>query len=120
MKAIYTHSRHLRVIDVVVTNADADAVELVELPAGAVHGIKVAVEDAFNTGAVLDIGVRGDPDHLVNDQAIDVLGVLACTLAEYHSSTKSYVLTATVSDKTAAGRVRVIVEFSIATENKVL
>ncbi len=115
----YTSSRHLRVLEVTVTNHDSDTEPLVELPAGSLLGVAVNVEDAFNAGALLDIGIKGATDSLVSNQALDGLGLFQCSLLSHLSSTSAYKLYCAISDKTAAGRVKIILTFSMLKETKV-
>jgi hypothetical protein len=117
--AKYTTSRHLRVLEVPVTDHDLDTEPLVELPAGSVLDIWVSVEDAFAAGAHLDIGTKSDGDAVVADQDIDGLGYFHCTLLSRLSSTSAFKLYCSVSDKTAAGRLTIIVLFSMLKDTKV-
>jgi hypothetical protein len=113
-KSKYYYGRKLRTIEIPMTEADPDGVVLFDLPRGGIDSIKVYVEDAFNTSAKLAIGVPGTANQLVAAQAIDATGIFTCTLANYlHDSTKDTPITGTVSDKAAAGKLRVIVNFYV-------
>lgn len=118
-KSKYIFSPRLRVLEVEVTEKDPDGVVLFEMPKGLILDIKVNVTDAFNGAAKLAIGIPGTAAHLVAAQAIDVLGLFNCTLANYlHSTTSVMPITATVSDKSAVGKVKVIITFAIDKETK--
>lgn len=113
-KARWYEARKLRSIEVPVTSLDADGAVLFELPRGAVDSVKVVVGTVFNTGATLDIGIPSDQNYLVAAQAIDSLGVFVCTMANYlHNATVETPITVTVSDKSVAGALRVIVNFAV-------
>ena len=118
-KSKYTFAPRLRVLEVVVTEKDSSGVVLFELPKGLILGIKAIVTDAFNTGATLAIGTPAGSGYLVVAQAIDATGIFDCTLAHFqHSTTAVTPVTATVSDKTAAGSVTLLITFAVDKETK--
>lgn len=118
-KSKYTFAPRLRVLEVVVTEKDPNAVVLFELPKGLIYSIKAVVTDAFAAGATLAIGTPAGAGHLVAAQAIDATGLFTCTLVNHqHSTTQVIPVTATVSDKTAVGSVTLLIEFAVDKETK--
>ncbi len=114
MKATFKHSTRVRVIRVDISQADPDAVQLFELPAGTtILGVTVAVDDAFNAGAVLDIGVMGDPDAIVDGQAVSSTGVFGATLVGLKHFSNPTIFTATLSDKTQDGHATLAIQFTM-------
>lgn len=119
MKTKFELASNVRQLTAEVTNADANAVELFELPAN-VHIIAFSlnVSDAFNTSATLAIGVSGTPAAYVAAAAIDATGQALVTLKSTTVTTAVTKVTATVSDKTATGKVAVTVLFSLLTDTQ--
>lgn len=113
MKTRFKSSARVRRITAKVTDADANAVELFELPTGSlVLGVSLAVTDAFNGSATLKVGTSDNDDVLLTAAPIDALGTFNPDLANALYTTKPTMFTATVSDKTSAGAVYVTLVFS--------
>ncbi len=117
MKTQFPQNANVRSISATVTNADPDAGQLFELPAGSqVLGVDFGVVDAFNTSATCKVGTVADDDLLVTAQAVDALGLFRANMAHALHTTEPTTFTATISDKTAAGAVEISVLFSMDTD----
>lgn len=119
MKTRYELASNVRQLTAEVTDADANAVELFELPANVrIIAISLNVSDAFNTSATLAVGTGSTADALVAAAAIDATGQAFATLKSTTVTTAVTKVTATVSDKTATGKVAVTVLFSLLTDTQ--
>jgi hypothetical protein len=105
MKTDIGMSTNVRQVTVSITDADANDVDLFDLPANTrLLGLVVGVSDAFNTSAKLAIGVKGTGNDLVAAQAIDAVGSFFVDMAKpYKTGDQPSTIVATVSDKSAVG-----------------
>lgn len=115
MKTSLKFSTSVRQLTAAVTDADANNIELFELPGNTrLLGFVVGVSDAFNTSATLALGVYGTGNDLVATQAIDALGSFTVNMAKpYKTSGQPVTIVGTVSDKAQAGALTVTALFAM-------
>ena len=119
MRADIVQSKGVRTLTVRLTQADTAQTELFTLPAGCrILGVSGDVEDAFNAGATLAVGILSDPDFLVTAMALDAVGHVVGTLAHQLKTTQPTTITATVSDGTAVGSVDLTIMFAFDLDSR--